>query len=62
MLGVPGSGKSLCAKVAAYAQKTELGEEHLADELQKTRPLSVLQAERVAQLPHWAKDRCVPAD
>ena len=47
---------------AAYAEKADLNFGHLIDEIQKTRPLSVLQAERVSQLRHWAKDRCVPAD
>jgi hypothetical protein len=34
----------------------------IAAELQATRPLSVVMAEKVAELRHWAKERTVPAD
>jgi SpoVK/Ycf46/Vps4 family AAA+-type ATPase len=36
--------------------------EHLLNELESTRPLSVVMAEKVAHLRAWAKDRTVPAD
>ncbi len=47
---------------AAYARKQELTTEHLVEELEKTRPLSVLMAEKIAYLRSWAADRTVPAD
>ena len=36
--------------------------EHLLTELESTRPLSVVMAEKIAHLRAWAKDRTVPAD
>lgn len=47
---------------SAFLEKAELTDRHLLDEMPKTRPLSVLQAERVAELRAWARDRCVPAE
>lgn len=46
----------------AYAMRTEAETAHFAHELRKTRPLSVLMAERVAHLREWAKNRTVPAE
>jgi len=39
-----------------------LDDDHLLEELARTRPLSVVMAEKVAQLRAWAADRTVPAD
>ena len=50
------------ALYAAYAEGTELADEHLLAEVKTTRPLSVLMGERVRQLRAWADGRCVPAD
>jgi hypothetical protein len=51
----------VAALYAAHAQGTEPKLGHLLAELEKTRPLSVLMAERVAALRDWARDRTVPA-
>ncbi|MEN1728269.1 MAG: AAA family ATPase, partial [Pseudomonadota bacterium] len=45
----------------AHAEGTELTTQHLAEEIKATRPLSVVQAEDIAQLREWAKTRAVPA-
>jgi SpoVK/Ycf46/Vps4 family AAA+-type ATPase len=47
---------------AAFAAGKELADEHLLAEIAGTRPLSVLMAERIAELRAWAAGRCVPAD
>ena len=46
----------------AFAEKSDLCDDHLYGELSRTRPLSVLMAERIAGLRAWSADRCVPAD
>lgn len=46
---------------AAQAQDSTLDTEHLLTELERTSPLSVVMAEKVAYLRHWARDRTVPA-
>ena len=45
---------------AAHALGQEPDHTHLAAELRKTRPLSVIMAERVAPLRAWAAGRTVP--
>ena len=50
------------ALFAAFLAKVDLADEHILAEIGKTRPLSVLQGERVEELRQWAKNRCVPAD
>jgi hypothetical protein len=50
------------ALYAAYAMRQDASAAHLIAEFRKTRPLSVVMAERVAGLRHWAKDRTVAAD
>ncbi len=47
---------------AAHALRQEPTSVHVLAELGKTRPLSVLMAERVDALRRWARDRTVPAD
>jgi AAA+ superfamily predicted ATPase len=46
----------------AYAEKSELTEAHLLDELGRTRPLSITMAEPVAALRAWAQGRTSTAD
>jgi len=46
----------------ALDQKKRLATEHLAAEFKRTRPLSVIMAEKIASLRAWAKERAVPAD
>ncbi len=50
------------AMYAAHAQAVPLDTAHVADELARTRPLSVLMHEKVAALRAWAAGRTVPAD
>jgi AAA+ superfamily predicted ATPase len=46
----------------AFHRGASLGDVHLLEEIRRTRPLSVLNAEQVAMLRDWAANRCVPAD
>ncbi len=50
------------ALYAAHAQKCELATEHLLTEIQRTRPLSVVMAEKVELLRRWADGRTVSCD
>lgn len=50
------------ALYAAHAQRREPAAPHILAEFNKTRPLSVIMAERIAALRSWAADRTVPAD
>jgi SpoVK/Ycf46/Vps4 family AAA+-type ATPase len=50
------------ALYAAFSAGAELTDDHLRAESKATRPLSVLMAERVAEVRAWAAGRCVPAD
>jgi SpoVK/Ycf46/Vps4 family AAA+-type ATPase len=52
----------LSALYAAFAQGSELAEQHLADEIARTIPLSITMAEPIASLREWAKHRAVAAD
>ena len=47
---------------AAHAQDSELSTSHLLEELQRTRPLSVVMAEKIETLRRWASGRTVPCD
>ena len=47
---------------AAHALGQQPDHSHVAAELRKTRPLSVIMAERVAAVRTWARDRTVPAE
>ena len=49
------------ALYAAHALRQDAGTAHVLAELRKTRPLSVLMAERIDALRAWARDRTVPA-
>lgn len=50
------------AMYAAHAAGRPLGAEDLMNEIQHTRPLSVVMAERVAATREWAAERTVPCD
>jgi SpoVK/Ycf46/Vps4 family AAA+-type ATPase len=52
----------VAALYAAHALGQELNQEHLLAELRKTRPLSVVMAERVAAVRAWAIGRTVAAE
>lgn len=45
----------------AAARREPLSTAILVEELQRTRPLSVVMAERIEALREWARDRTVPA-
>jgi hypothetical protein len=47
---------------SAHAMKQRADGSHLLAEFRKTRPLSVVMAERVEALRDWARDRTVPAE
>jgi SpoVK/Ycf46/Vps4 family AAA+-type ATPase len=51
----------VAALYAAHAADREPSLEDFRAELEKSKPLSVLMAERVAALRAWARDRTVPA-
>jgi len=50
------------ALYAAHAIRQEPTTAHVVAEFRKTRPLSVVMAERVAALRQWASERTVPSD
>lgn len=50
------------ALYAAHAQGSKLSTSHLLQEISKTKPLSVVMAERIATLRQWAQGRTVSAD
>ncbi len=49
------------ALYTVHTRQEELGTDHLREELQQTRPLSVLMSEEIADLRNWAAERTVPA-
>ncbi len=51
----------VAALYVAHAEGETLTTEHLQAEIAATRPLSVLMAEPIAELRHWASTRAVPA-
>jgi SpoVK/Ycf46/Vps4 family AAA+-type ATPase len=52
----------VAALYAAHAQRKDLTTEHMLDELQLTRPLSVVMREHIAELRRWADGRTVSCD
>jgi len=52
----------VAALYAAHAQQQAPSAAHVLSELSRTRPLSVVMAERVEELRQWASSRTVPAD
>jgi len=51
----------VAALYAAQAQEIALDSQHLLEELARTRPLSIVMAEKVQSLRRWAAERTVPA-
>ena len=47
---------------AAHAKKEPLDTGHILDEIARTRPLSVVMAERINTMRDWAAGRTVPCD
>jgi SpoVK/Ycf46/Vps4 family AAA+-type ATPase len=52
----------IAALYSAHARKQVLNTDHVSAEINATRPLSVLMAEKVAYLRAWASTRTVPAE
>ena len=52
----------VAALYEVHAQKKPLDDDAVEVELKRTRPLSVVMAEKVAALRAWARERTVPAD
>ncbi len=52
----------VAALYAAHAKKQPLGTNHILEEVQRTRPLSVVMHEQITALRMWAQDRTVAAD
>lgn len=50
------------ALYAAQAQRSALNSRLILDEIRRTRPLSVVMAERIDEIRRWAKDRTVACD
>jgi AAA+ superfamily predicted ATPase len=50
------------AMYTAHAQGRTVSQEDLLEEIRQTRPLSVVMAERVAEIRDWAAGRTVPCD
>ena len=50
------------AMYTAHAQQRDVSQEDLLTEIQQTRPLSVVLAEKVDEIRQWAADRTVPCD
>ena len=46
----------------SYSMNQPVNTDMLLNEIQQTRPLSVIMAEKIAELRHWASQRTVPAD
>ena len=52
----------VAALYTAHAHETALSTGHLVEELKRTRPLSVVMAEKIDVLRRWAAGRTVPSD
>lgn len=50
------------ALYAAHGRREQLATQHLLEAVRNTRPLSIVMAENVAALRHWAAARTVPCD
>ena len=50
------------ALYAAHAKREPLSTGHILDEIARTRPLSVVMAERIEAMRSWAAGRTVPCD
>ena len=51
----------IAALYRASMEKQETSTQHILEQIQTTKPLSVLKAEDITALREWAKDRTVPA-
>jgi SpoVK/Ycf46/Vps4 family AAA+-type ATPase len=51
----------VAALYTSHASKNPLNTAHILGEIQQTRPLSILMAEKIAYLRNWATDRTVTA-
>ncbi|WP_428624580.1 AAA family ATPase [Sedimenticola sp.] len=51
----------VAALYASHADNEPLNTKHIVAEIKKTRPLSILMAEKIASLRDWAENRTVPA-
>jgi SpoVK/Ycf46/Vps4 family AAA+-type ATPase len=47
---------------SAHADRSEVGMKELIEQIESTKPLSVVMEEKIAALRHWAKSRTVSAD
>lgn len=47
---------------ARHSSKTEVNTDMILKEIEQTRPLSIVMAEKIAQLRHWASQRTVPVN
>jgi SpoVK/Ycf46/Vps4 family AAA+-type ATPase len=47
---------------AKHTEKSAISTQMLQDEIKRTRPLSVIMAEQITELRHWAKQRTIPVD
>ncbi len=52
----------ISAFFTAFNSETPLNDDHIEQEMQKTRPLALLSKEKIMQLRQWAENRCVRAD
>lgn len=52
----------VAAFYAAHAQQAALATEHILDEVEQTKPLSIVMREQIAALRQWADGRTVPCD
>jgi SpoVK/Ycf46/Vps4 family AAA+-type ATPase len=52
----------VAALYAAHGQRQDLGTKHILQEVEQTRPLSVVMQERIHELRAWADGRTVPCD
>ena len=52
----------VAAYYSAHAQNSGLSMEHVVSEINQTKPLSVVMAEKIEYLKDWAKSRTVPCD
>jgi ATP-dependent 26S proteasome regulatory subunit len=52
----------VAALYEAHAEKKPLDTDAIEREMKRTRPLSVVMAEKIAELRAWARERTVPAD
>lgn len=52
----------VAALYAAHAQQKSLDTGHILDEIQRTKPLSIVMSEKIEILRRWADGRTLPCD